>query len=232
MKKHYRRIVVGATYYGCGLAAAVPEDTLVIEPSILVGSDFSLNFNPGKEWDYAPSQPAAAALMAELQKRDALVGGRIHQPALTPVFSRWCLEHQLDIALATRVLARSGNELIVFNADGRHCLTADEIIDASPVIGETKRITASLLTDGSGRDFVGDRFEIIAGRFSTEAFLLMSLPAATAWPDARMLLFKTWQERPAELRAYSIAAVGVRFDYHNFVNPVVALERGLNGGRK
>ena len=232
MKKHYRRIITGATFYGCGLAAAAPEDTLVIEPSILVGSDFTLNFNPGKEWDYVPSQPSAAAFKAELKKRAALVGGRIHQPALTPVFSRWCLEHRLDVALATRVLERHGNELTVFDAGGRHGLTADEIIDASPAIGKTKRITASLLTDGSGRDFAGDRFEIVAGRFSAEAFLLMPLPAATAWPEARMLLLNAWQERPSELRACRIAAVGVRFDYHNFINPVMALDCGLNGGGK
>ncbi len=229
MKKHYRRLVVGATYYGCGLAATVPDDTLVVEPSILVGSDFSLNFNPGYNWDYQPSNPEARKFMDELVSRNILSGQQLHQPAMVPVFSKWCLDHNLDIALSTRVLEHDDKHAVLFDAEGRHDITFDEFIDATSR-REAKRITASLHSDGPQCAGQYDGYKIVAGRFKHEAFLLMPIPLDTLWPDARMALFNIWQTRPEKLAQCEIAAVGLRFDYNNYPNPVVALDRGLNGG--
>jgi hypothetical protein len=46
MIERYRLIILGASFYGCGLAAAHPG-ALLIEPAILVGSDFALSYFPG-----------------------------------------------------------------------------------------------------------------------------------------------------------------------------------------
>ena len=218
MNKDYRQIILGATFYGCGLAAVSPDDTLVIEPSILVGSDFTLNFNPGQQWDYVPSHAWAREFLRDLSVRNALEDGRIHQPALCPVFSKWCLDHNLNIALSTTVLNVNDNQVEIFDVEGRHVISADQIVDASPKCGLTKRITASLLTAGQWAGGAYGPFEIIAGRFSSEAFLLMELPVTVAWPEARLTLFNAWKQRPEVLRESSIAAVASQFDYHNFIN--------------
>lgn len=232
MKEHYHRLVIGATYHGCGIAAAAPEDTLVVEDSILVGSDFSLNFNPGTQWDYMPSHSAARKFRDDLIQRGALLDKCLHQPAMTPVFSQWCLDMKLEIALATRLLEHCDKEAVLFDAEGRHRVSFDELIDTRPPFmpGGSKRITASLYSDGPGCAGNYEHFKIIAGRFEREAFLLMELAADCTWPDARMALFNAWQKRPQALKDCSIAAVGVRFDLNNYPNPVIALDNGLIKG--
>ena len=232
MKTHYRHVVIGGTYYGCGLAAADPENTLVVEPSILVGSDFSMNFNPGMQWDYMPSHPDALRFKHELEQRNVINDGKVHQPAMTPVFSKWCLDAGLNVALASNVLEHDEHSMTLFDANGRHEVSFDYITDARPVHGKTKRITASIFTDGTRCDGDYGTFQIIDGLFDSEAFLLMEIPDAVSWPEARMTLFNVWQERPEKLSKCSVAAVGVRFDYNNFPNPLVALDCGLGGGNK
>lgn len=227
MSRQYKRIVIGATFYGCGVAAANPEDSLVLEPSILVGCDYTLNFNPGSGWEYEPKHPLAEKFLNELKLRNALVDGRIHQPALCPVFSQWCLDAGLEVALSTRVLAMNDNELTVFDIEGRHQLKCDEVIDARPNPGDPKRFTASLFINGLECAGKYEGFEIVAGRFESEAFLLMPVAAEMTYYDARIKLFNLWQKRPDKLQACSIAATGVRFDYNKSLNPVAALDAGL-----
>ncbi|MBN2640741.1 MAG: hypothetical protein JXR78_03725 [Victivallales bacterium] len=232
MKTYYRHVVIGGTYYGCGLAAVDPENTLVVEPSILVGSDFSMNFNPGTQWDYMPSHPDTFRFRNELEQRNVINDGKVHQPAMTPVFSKWCLDAGLHVALASNVLEYDEHSMTLFDANGRHEVSFDRITDARPVHGKTKRITASIFTDSirCGGDY--GIFQIVDGLFDSEAFLLIDIADTTSWPEARLTLFNVWQERPEKLSRCSVAAVGVRFDYNNFSNPLVALDRGLGGGNK
>ncbi len=229
MKNHYCHVVIGASFYGCGIAAAAPDDTLVLEPSILVGSDYTLNFNPGKQWDYQPSHPLALKFMDELKKRNVLKEQHIHQPALSPIFSQWCIDSNIELALSSYVLEHNKHELTMFDINGRHQLSFDEIIDTRPQVGSPKRMTASIFSNGPECEGDYDSFEIIAGRFHSEAFLLMPIPAEMSWPEARIRLFNFWQKRPEKLKKCSIAATGVRFDYNDSINPVIALDRGLNG---
>ena len=230
MKNYYKRIVIGASFYGCGVAAASPEDTLLIEPSILVGSDYTLNFNPGTQWDYQPSHSLARKFLDELKNRNVLSRQKLHQPALSPIFSQWCIDSDIEIALSSRVIEQSKNSLVVFDIEGRHKLSAGEIIDATPKVGTVKNFTASLFSNGPDCEGCYDDFEIIAGRFETEAFLLMPVPVGTSYPDARMKLFNAWRKRPEILKKCSIAATGVRFDCNNFPNPIIALDEGLSRG--
>ena len=82
-------LILGATFYGCGLAAAV-KNSLLVDSSISVGSDYAFAFLQGKNW----SQPSACAeseeFRQELLARYALENDRILPAALAPALAVWC----------------------------------------------------------------------------------------------------------------------------------------------
>ena len=51
-------LILGATFYGCGLASAI-KNSLVVESSISVGSDYAFAFMQGKNWLQPLTSPGA-----------------------------------------------------------------------------------------------------------------------------------------------------------------------------
>ncbi len=225
MKKYYRQIIIGATFFGCGLALR-EKDTLILEPSILAGGDFTLNFDPGTDWDYQPCNPGAAEFLHELRERDVLRGGRIRQGALTPVFSHWCLKHKLDIALWHDVLEIGKNSVTVHNVEGKFTIESPCIVDARPQTGDFKYLTAAILLENPVTDGSYGEFELTNSLNEREAYLMMRLPAACEWPEARQKFHQAWQGRDRESIKGSLMAIGPRFSYRNYSNPVAALDGG------
>lgn len=230
MKQHWDTIILGATFYGCGLAAG-KKDVLILEPSILAGSDFTLHFDPGTEWQSPPHHPDAVEFYEDLVRRGALRNGRLHMGALAPVFSRWCLERGLRIALWHEILDVSENEVTAFTVEGEKRFTADHIIDARPVAKEFLYVTASLFLEKELPDGPGGNFEIVGGCLRGEAYLLKKLPGPVSWPDARREIHEAWMARNPAIQG-RLLTVGARFSYRNHPNPAAALDLGLSqGGR-
>ncbi len=227
MVKQFDTLIIGATFYGCGLAAAIPG-AAVIEPSIVAGGDFALTFNPGCDWDCPLTTPGANEFRDELKQRRALLGGRSNVAAFSPVLTAWVLKRKLPVELSCEIIGISEREVKVINVEGVHSYRAERVIDARSVPGSAKYLTAVLFCETPVASH--GAFELTPGCRPDVVYLSYKLPAATGWADARREFAADWQKRPAELKQAKVMLIGSRFDYRNYPNPAVALETGLKAG--
>ena len=229
MIERYRLIILGASFYGCGLAAAHPG-ALLIEPAILVGSDFALSYFPGTVSEGTPLHPEAEAFREELAVRGALHNGRLHLAALSPLLSDWCLQRKLVLLLNTEILEYDAHGVQIMNIHGKQTLEAEQIIDARPKYTNGRKYLGAVLSMAAppvpeGR--FGD-LELCYGALPGEAYVRISLPENCGWPEARRRLYSTWENRPEELASLKFGICGNRFGSDQFPNPLAALSAGLN----
>ena len=86
-------LISGATFYGCGLAAAI-ENSLLVESSVSVGSDYVFAFLQGKNWSGSLTSTAASVIeLAHHLKSDRSHVARTLSPVnLAPDIVRLILE--------------------------------------------------------------------------------------------------------------------------------------------
>lgn len=230
MKEHYSTVVLGATWFGCGTAAALGSDVLVIDQTISPGSDFTMTFYPGFGYDREPEQVAARELAAELVRRRVVVGERVQIAALTPVLAKWCIDRDIKFYFSTDLIAASAREVTFQAVDGFHTVTCDRVIDARPRVGTDKFITA-LVDFGPGATApTGGRcgdFELYPLLPENQCGVGLVLPAATGWVEARRRFIDCWNRRGAALADARLVLTAARFAFKHFDNPVQALDCGL-----
>lgn len=228
MIERYRSIILGASFYGCGLAATHPE-ALLIEAAILVGGDFALSYFPGTVSEETPLHPEAEAFRKELSVHGALRNGRLHLAALSPLLSDWCLQRKLNLLLNTEILVHDAHSVQIMNIHGLQTLEAEQIIDARPKYINGKYLGAVLsaadhpLPEGGFGDL-----ELCSGALPGEAYARISLEGNCNWPEARRRLYSAWEIRPEKLASLQFGLCGNRFGSYQFANPLAALSAGLN----
>lgn len=228
MNSQHPVIILGASFYGCGLAAAY-QDALLLEPSILVGSDFALSYFPGKVDEADNLHPDAEKLRRELIERGALHKGRLHLAALSPLLSDWCLRRKLKLMLNTEIIQYDDNTVQILNIQGKRMLTAEKIIDARANQSGTKFLAAILVTGGCpAKEGVYGELELCHGALPNEAYVRLSLEEDCSWPEARRRFYSAWEKRPGELSECKFQLCGNRFGSYQFANPLAALSSGLH----
>ena len=188
MIERYRLIILGASFYGCGLAAAHPG-ALLIEPAILVGSDFALSYFPGTVSDEAPLHPEAEAFREELAARGALHNERLHLAALSPLLSDWCLQRKLALLLNTEILEYDAHSVQIMNIHGKQTLEAEQIIDARPKYTNGRKYLGAVLSmaasGAEGRFGSGT----CSGALPGEAYVRIFLPKTATGGSAQKTVF-------------------------------------------
>jgi hypothetical protein len=227
MKASWNTIVVGASFYGCGRAAA-EADSLVLDPCCQVGSDFVFSFDSGIGWETPPAHPWATEFQQGLRAHEVLKGERLQVGRLAPAFAKWCLEHKLRVLLLSRILERDGQRITALTPSGVQTFTAETIIDAQPTPTGPRRLTAlASHPPETARTGACGPFTISPGPSPDESFLRLDLPEDTTWPEARSAMHQAWLGRPTELGEWRLALIASRFAQTRFPNPVLALDAGL-----
>lgn len=228
----YELIIIGATFRGCGIASASKaQSILVIEPSVVVGSDFALTFNTGKNWDAPLRNKGAQEFKDKLLKRNALTeDGMAATAAFSPMLSEWCIEHNIKIEFSCSVVSQDNNSLKVVGVDGFKEYSAEKIIDATPKPVNGKWLTV-LITAPNDTAPGGLGPFIIRKSINPGDFLLsLQIPEDASWSEARAMFHRAWDMRPDKLKTAAITLIGCRFDYRNFHNPALALDAGITEG--
>ena len=222
-------LILGATFYGCGMASACKRKVLVLDDNILPGWEFVHTLNPGKDYDEKTLHTEAVKeLYAFLQEVNAISSeGRVSLAGLSEVFADWCLKRELSILFGVGLVQHDAHHVRVITPEGVHEYEAERIVDARPKAGEGKWLNAmitvpSVLPDGGKGPFVM-RHSLIEG----EAFLSFQVPDDATWSEARAMFHRAWDFRPVTLKYSTIMLTATRFDYHPFANPLVALEAGI-----
>ena len=223
-------LILGATFYGCGLACAIPG-SVIVESSIVVGSDYTLGFDPGCSWDMPLSNPAAAEFRDELLKRRALTAdGRLLTGALSPVFAEWCSKRAIAPYLGLELVNKKGNTLTFVDFGGKTVtFTAKRIIDARCRNSAVKTLTAAIHCEKPLTPGVYGNLTITASPLAKLFYAAIPVDKAMNMQSARQLLHQYWAARPAELQDAAIAWSAMRFSSNNWNNPAAALDAGLSG---
>ena len=219
-------LILGATFYGCGLAAVL-KNSLVVESSVSVGSDYAFAFLQGKNWSEPLTCSGAEDLRRELIARHALENDRILPAALAPVLARWCLSHHIQPLLGLECIRKSGNIYTFIDWGGSEIrIQAEKVIDARGQTGE-KCFTAAVFSENTLAEGKYGVFELF--RTPTEKIYTLEMPCDAAdTPDlVRQNLQKCWAERPAELAAAQIIWSASRISCRIFDNSCAALDAGL-----
>ncbi len=227
--KRYRRIVIGATFYGCGVAAREPE-TLILESSSLPGTDFTTVFLPGREWSHPLKHPAANRFRQMLVKNGILQREKLQTGGLVPIFSQWCLEQKLQIEFLSNIIRKENNRITVQSPAGITEFFSEEILDAE--LQNPKKYLTALLSHPAKmfETLIYPEYRIVSGPFPDESCLMMEFPREKTWTMSRIAFFNAWNRRPPELREWTLVLIGTRFAFDIFPNPAVALDCGLSGG--
>ncbi len=220
-------LILGAGFYGCGLAARRPG-ALIVEPNVVPGAEFTLTFDPGRNWNAPVRHPLAVEFRRALETRRVLENGRVHQAALLPVFAKWCLDRGLEIRFTCVPVRRENNLVTLRDVEGELLVEAAEVIDTRPAPTTPKYLTAMIgLPMPTPPACRRSPFELFPGIVPGEAHLRFPLPGSVTWPEARARFLRSWAERPVELADARLQLIGTRFTDCRFDNPVEALDRGL-----
>lgn len=227
--REFENIVIGATFYGCGLAAREPSETLLLDAGTVPGWDFALTFDPGDDWDADLRHPAAGRFRNALRDKQVLKDGALHCGAVASVFAGWCLEQNLRLEFLSQTLEADEREVRILNPSGIVHYRARNVIDARPRTGPTKHLTALLAhpeRDAPAPARAG-AFQILASPFPDESYLRMEIPGDLDWIEARRRFYLAWDDRDEALRDYRIVLLGTRFATREYANPCLALDHGL-----
>ena len=246
-KTHYSTIIVGATAFGLGYATRDVNDTLVLEKTSLIGSEFidSLHMQSG---DWVPTSIFGKSLKKECIERNILSNnGRIRTPALASLLFQYVQQNSIQVLFLTEIIniekKEQGYVLTIYNNSGFQTITADLVIDTtsnaqiSPdmeVYIVSKSINAILHSEG---------------HFENETILRYPLEIIDDWITARHKLHMYWQNRPQKMKDLTLSYIPFTFDYqvaepgpyfvkpdmywipsNSYCNLLEAFETGLEGG--
>jgi hypothetical protein len=228
----YDTIIIGASFYGCGLALAL-AGAKILEPAILPGAEFSLALQPGSGWDRPVQSPEAQALRAELLRRGAVNdAGQAQVAAFSPVLGECCQKHSLDLEFSCAVIEQRDDLLRVVGVDGLREIRAGRVINALPdTTAPEKMLTGILSLSEQLPDGSYGPFRLCNSCRAGEAYLSLSMPGAASWPEARQQFHAAWDQRPASLRESHLLLLGTSFSWPGDDNPVLAFDRGICEGR-
>ena len=223
----YDCLILGASFYGCGIAAGLGGNVLVLEESAVPGSDWALGFDAGC-WDATLTLPQAVSFRDSLTAHKALTeDGRLCIAALAPLMAEWCKANNVNIEFSCSVLDFSETGVDAVGVQGRAHYDAGLVVDARPkTIGGRKYATGVVLSSvpipaGPCGDFI-----VTPSGVAGEYYLALPLAGDVDWHGARSAFHRAWDRRPASMGAGLLQLIGTRFSYCNAPNPAAAIEYG------
>ncbi|MDD4097890.1 MAG: hypothetical protein PHC30_03895 [Lentisphaeria bacterium] len=223
----YDKVVIGASFFGCGLAVALGR-VKILEPSCVVGADFALTFNGGERWDTKVVHPLAKEYLAMLREHRAIDDqGRAAVAAFSPLLAQWCRKQGLDIELSCSVVDYRRKRLKLMGVDGPKEYCVSKIHSAVPRRQRRSYLTALVSGPADLGDGVYGDFTLKRSLYPGEYYLQFGYHAFFFWEQARDVFHQKWAQRPEALRDCRLLLIGTAVDWHNFPNPAVALDWGL-----
>lgn len=111
----YKTIVYGATLKGLGIACRNPKDTLILEPSGMVGHEFASALRFCKIAGQLPEEAFGADLYKELMNRNAVAQNIVYVPVIPAILMNLMKQYELNIAFSSVLISKQArmNEIAV-----------------------------------------------------------------------------------------------------------------------
>lgn len=219
---HFNRIILGATATGLGAFFSEPNHSLLIEPTSMIGPDFSSSFYPGSAKNNTLTENNNHPLFQEAVKIGVLRDGLIHLPGLHTLIYKYLSPYAHNCLLLTDYISSEQVDdkiaVTVFNRNGTTVFTCDELIDATPTM-ITNQIKTEVINESLGSVFVATKedavipklpkCELIQTCFPNEFYLHLPSTINSAWGKARSDLIAFISEHKTELEGWILAATAI-----------------------
>ncbi len=229
MIEKYDTLILGASFFGCGMASACKGRVLVLEEAILPGGDFVLSLNPGMDYDSSKLRTdTARELYLRMREVNAISSeGRVSLAGISEVMADWCLKKELPIFFGVGVVQRDEHRVVAVTVEGVREFEAEMIVDARPKAGQGKWLNAMIGTPTELPDGFKGPFVMRRSLIDGECFLSFQVPVDSSWSEVRAMFHRAWDFRPASLKNSTIMLTATRFDYRQYENPLLALDAGF-----
>lgn len=222
MQKNFQRIILGATSSGLGAFFADPEETLLVEASSMIGTDFATSFYPGATAGNQYDGKIKNIIFEEAIKIGVLNNGLVHLPGLHTLLYKHLIPYVQNCLLLTEYLSAETVDgkiaVTVFNKNGTTIYTCEELIDATPTL-ITNQIKTEVISGSLGSVFVSTKDDAVLpilkhGKtfptcFSNEFYFHIPLTREDSWSNARNNLIKFIIENKEAFEGWSLAATAV-----------------------
>lgn len=238
-------VVIGASVLGCGYALEHSGACMIIEPSMLLASEFgsTYRFESAKEPDACSS--GTKELYDDMVKRNILRDGRMSSIPISALLAKRLLDKEVPVVLCACITdispAGGGYTVTYFGTDGERKVNCKYILDTMATgtlhdkcreFDYSKHLNAVLcfekkseLTERNIKAIESVKHEnvkIVKGRFKDEYALKLRLNKDTDYAEARMAVVDCFAElKEAALDGWRIAAISSFFDYE-FKNSIKA----------
>ena len=225
----YDYIIWGATFYGCGMAACLKGNVLVLEESVVPGSDWALSFARSTWEEPLTTRPAIDYKDALISHKALTEDGRLCIAALAPLMAQWCIDHGVRIAFSCNVVSHDGASVSVIGPGGPRQYETEHFIDARPRIFNGRKYVTALIRfeDAPLSPGMYGPFILTPSSVEGEYYLALPMQGTKEWPEARAAFHDAWNVRHAALEKAQLQLIGVQFDYGNAPNPAAAMEYGF-----
>lgn len=227
---HVNTVVIGASAFGCAYAASHSEDIIILEPSLVLCSEFASTFRCRPVDMSVSFTQQGQEMVHEMLQRNILDSeGNISIPPVTGLFAKQLLAAKVPVMLGcemVKITLTDKYKIDYFNSDGFGSLTCNRLIDTSSLgtlhnsatkYRVTKTLRAALSANESASAIMGYSKEgifAIKGRFDTEYALCLNLNIADDWIAARKKLSSIWEKlHITSFKGWNIAAICSFFDY-------------------
>lgn len=220
--EHFNKIILGATATGLGAFLSEPENTLLIEPSSMIGPDFAGCFFTGSAKSNTLSDSNSHPLFQAATNIGVLKNGLVHLPGLQALMYKYLIPYVKNCLFLTDYLLSEQVDgkiaVTVFNRNGTTVYTCDELIDATPTM-ITNQVKTEINSVTLGSVFVSikedavlpklSKGEIIPTCFPNEFYFHLPLSAKDSWGKARSDMIAFISEHKTEFEGWALAATAV-----------------------
>lgn len=220
--QHFNRIIIGATTTGLGAFFSEPENSLLIEPSSMIGPDFASCFFTGTSSGNILEGDKSHPLFHEAYKIGVLKEGLVHLPGLQTLMYKYLVPHAKNCLFLTEYLGSELNEekitVTIFNKNGTTTYSCDELIDATALM-ITNQIKTEIKSVTLGSAFVSLKEDAIIPKlnigeitqtcFPNEFYFHLPISVQDSWGKARSDFIAFIAEHKNDFEGWALAATAV-----------------------
>jgi len=220
-------LVVGATFFGLGVAIGAGKRAKVIERSIMAGPEFICTYRESRGFDEALKHEKTLVLKEEFKKRNILgENDKVHIPAMQPVLYNLIKNENIDISFSTEFISAVKNgaeyEAELFDVSGYKRTFCKKIVDTTALCITRPELNVNIKSKSINAlihskedltkpdDIEGVKF--FFGNCNGEVYMKYPLDKNDDIIRAREKLHKFWQTRPEILKNWSLDAVATEME--------------------
>lgn len=238
MKKRYDTIALGASCAAIGYAAA-HADTLILEATEMVGTDFAACLRPSAGTGSPAPQGPAEAFCGFLAENGVLRDGALDVPAMPPVLYRYLAAQEIPVMFLARPVSiartEAGFDVEVITNEGMITYSAAHLLDTTPTCvskpqaGTIREKRLNLLCHDPGPLLEAkiaargqDGWQLLKNRRAGEYIVSLPFAPEVQLPEARAQIVEAWRDMFEEGEAL-ISMLAFAFAYEGDAAAPVSL---------